>query len=1070
MIGRVDRYALLAKLGEGGFGAVYRARDEVAEIEVALKLLPALVVHHPEEFGRIKENFRLVAKLRHPNIANVMHLHDVSAVDAIVTEVMGVRAGDRLIVMDYVRGVTLSGWRQQHAEGCVSLPVALPILEQLAAALDYAHSQRIIHRDIKPANVIVGADGQVRILDFGLAAEIRSSLSRVSFSPDDRAGTPAYMAPEQWTGKGQDGRADQYGLAVLAYELLSGKVPFASAFEAANQLAMYCAVRSEVPEEIPELGAARNAVLRRGLAKDPAERFPCCADFVQALGRPDVHESASAVVVPEGAQRDRREAPKVRGQASSMSRVLLALALLLAVILLGIPAAYLRLQALLEAREEPVAEGTAREVRREEVMAQIREARNAASKGQSTAALALVRRALDLDPGNGEALALRAEILLHLGLDVIVPLRSEAQLRLRRLRELDRGQGIGERVDTTASLFEAANLLCEAKDYELALAKYEQFLQEYDRLEALESLRQAALRESSSALEARDGAAEAAEDGVGGEVFAGAEQLAGSARKAFDQGDFEGAAKMWVAACAQFAKAGYFAMGIRAVQEARDAYDAALGAVDRDVLAVHGGEMWTFVSRAVMEAERLGTEGKWYEAAASWGRATEALPGAYAEACAARDRAATAGGAGADALKKVRLASALAEAEAARTQENWEGVLRAANTALEAAPESERAKALRTEAERALTPRLTVHCRVGDEDVAGARVLLDGVLLEERTPLTLSLNRTQEHIVRVVLSPGAGGRRYAPFRTVFRADAAGSHELRAPLTERPLPPDVVPAPGTDSAWGTDVSGNRMEVRELQRLTAIGYALPVAVSSRWSGIPFRLIAPMDRAGGRPRLPADAPAKRPGEGQEGIAAVTATFPFYASVSEVTREQWWAVMGDGAAPGSGVEQVQLPVVEVTRGEAEEFCRRLCLLEGVPAGTYRLPALYEWRTLAQGLEGEQALPTDGPGDALARLAWYLGNSDGSRRPVGGRQANGWGLQDVLGNVWEWCGAADTAGQGAAGDGTALEEAFACGGAWSSPAEECHAGFVRREAPGTKSDDIGFRLIRILPGSLVIE
>ena len=154
---------------------------------------------------------------------------------------------------------------------------------------------------------------RVRILDFGLAAEIRSSLSRVSNEKGDVSGTRPYMAPEQWRGKKQDGRTDQYALACMLYELLSGDPPFAGAFETGDEAIMRSVVLNEAPDPVEGLSPAANAALLRALSKDPKERFPTCAAFVSALEGRDGSTSrppdgrAVGASLPETARGEGRE-------------------------------------------------------------------------------------------------------------------------------------------------------------------------------------------------------------------------------------------------------------------------------------------------------------------------------------------------------------------------------------------------------------------------------------------------------------------------------------------------------------------------------------------------------------------------------------------------------------------------------------------------------------------------------------------------------------------------------------------------------------------------------------------
>ena len=302
-LGRIDQYELVRELGGGGFGTVYLARDTVAGIEVAVKGLPPIIRNNAEELERIRANFAFVSRLHHPYIAAALVLHparEVSYIDPSVRQKLRVDPGDTLMVMEYAPGVTLSQWRRQFPAGKVPLEPALQLVWQIAQALDYAHGQHIIHRDIKPSNIMVETmpDGEVtaRLLDFGLAAEIRSSMGRVSREIHDTSGTRPYMAPEQWSGRKQGPATDQYALAVLLCELLTGEVPFASVFETGDPVVMMTAVCNrevELPESCP-----RQAALRRALAKEPSQRFASCMEFIETAAKSGSIQIANTGVVP----------------------------------------------------------------------------------------------------------------------------------------------------------------------------------------------------------------------------------------------------------------------------------------------------------------------------------------------------------------------------------------------------------------------------------------------------------------------------------------------------------------------------------------------------------------------------------------------------------------------------------------------------------------------------------------------------------------------------------------------------------------------------------------------------
>ena len=289
-LGRIDQYELIRELGGGGFGCVYLARDTVAGIEVAVKGLPPLVRLNKEELENVRKNFALVSRLHHPNIAAALHLQKVEKAfydDKADAEKLRVFGGDTLVVMQYAPGVTLSQWRKQFPDGKVPLDKAIEITRQIASALDYAHKEKILHRDIKPANVMIetAADGSLtaRVLDFGLAAEIRSSMSRVSQSITDTSGTRPYMAPEQWLGREQGKETDLYALAVLFNELVTGKVPFASVFDTGDPVLMMNVVGREEPEISTDLPKTIRLALTKALSKKREDRFASCIEFVDAL-------------------------------------------------------------------------------------------------------------------------------------------------------------------------------------------------------------------------------------------------------------------------------------------------------------------------------------------------------------------------------------------------------------------------------------------------------------------------------------------------------------------------------------------------------------------------------------------------------------------------------------------------------------------------------------------------------------------------------------------------------------------------------------------------------------------
>ena len=209
MIGKtLSHYKILEKIGQGGMGEVYRAKDTNLGREVAIKVLPAQFTKDPQRLARFEREAKLLASLNHPNIAAIYGL--------------GEAEGIRFLSLELVEGETLA---ERVAKGPVPVKEALEVCRQIAEGVEAAHEKGVIHRDLKPANVKITPEGKVKILDFGLAKALEEEvpLADISQSPTlteemTRAGvilgTAAYMSPEQAEGKTVDKRADVWPLGV----------------------------------------------------------------------------------------------------------------------------------------------------------------------------------------------------------------------------------------------------------------------------------------------------------------------------------------------------------------------------------------------------------------------------------------------------------------------------------------------------------------------------------------------------------------------------------------------------------------------------------------------------------------------------------------------------------------------------------------------------------------------------------------------------------------------------------------------------------------------------------------
>lgn len=273
----LGKFTLLERLGRGGMGEIWKARDSVGDRDVVIKVLPPELSGSPQELARVKDSFRKMHDLNHEYICPTYDLGNDPQIGY-------------FLVMQYLKARTLVAYRQAvvNAFGEFSFKAVMSVLDKLAAALDYSHEHKVIHRDIKPENIMVSPTGkELWLIDFGLAAEIHSSMQRVSNLQMDRSGTYPYMAPEQWKGQLQDARTDQYALAVVAYELLADRLPF----EAPDTHVLRQCVLNEPPAPIQDQNDRVNSVLAKALAKEREQRFDSCSKFVAALS--DVSQAKS---------------------------------------------------------------------------------------------------------------------------------------------------------------------------------------------------------------------------------------------------------------------------------------------------------------------------------------------------------------------------------------------------------------------------------------------------------------------------------------------------------------------------------------------------------------------------------------------------------------------------------------------------------------------------------------------------------------------------------------------------------------------------------------------------------
>ena len=259
----LGHYVIIEEIGRGGMATVYRARQESLRRDVAIKVLPDFFATDEQFRERFAREAATIGRLRHPNIVTVFDFGEEDGTPYIVTEL--------------VAGKPLAS----RITGAIPLDEVLGILRPLASAIDYAHGHEVLHRDLKPSNVILDADGSPVLTDFGLSRIVGSMppLTRTGLP----IGTPEYMAPELSSGGPASPGADRYALAVMAFEMLTGQLPYRAEAPLAVLFAHINAPTPKVSERRPGTSAAIDEVLLKALDKDPEQRYISAGTFVEAL-------------------------------------------------------------------------------------------------------------------------------------------------------------------------------------------------------------------------------------------------------------------------------------------------------------------------------------------------------------------------------------------------------------------------------------------------------------------------------------------------------------------------------------------------------------------------------------------------------------------------------------------------------------------------------------------------------------------------------------------------------------------------------------------------------------------
>ena len=556
------RYRIVKRLGVGGMGEVFQALDaELNDMPVAIKVLPPILAGNTRSIERLRTEAAISLKLTHPNICR---LHTFRTEGEL-----------KFLVMEFIAGHTLEEMLD-GATGRRLTPEKLqPIARDVAEALDCAHGQdpSILHRDIKPSNVMATPAGVGKVLDFGIARELKDSMTRMTGK--DTSGTLLYMSPEQFTGGIPTAASDIYSFAAMIYECLSGHPPFWQG-SIGHQLL------NQRPGTIPDVPDYMNTAIQLGLAKGPAERPKSAAELVTML-------EGKAAPLPEKVA----DAQSSKGAQISVEQV-----------------AYGRAGAAPRARPK----------------------RRRALKAFVTFLLLVAAVA-----GVGYWRQWWPQSVLQLvglsrsGGPIAPPVtpvelgavKAKADKAWQRVRGMDLGDAGAKQLNAIPILRDEVVVCAGNGQYAQAKSIYEDIIARCDQLVDMDRQKRlvAALQEAVEKSR-KAGADEKAEE-FAPSSWSRAETAAAAARSAFERAEFADAQRLWQNAEEQYRQARDDAIGAKAVAAAKDEYNAELAKVDEEKLKQFGGEQWQGVQDKVDAAARAGRS--WSSAAAYWNEATKLI-------------------------------------------------------------------------------------------------------------------------------------------------------------------------------------------------------------------------------------------------------------------------------------------------------------------------------------------------------------------------------------------------------------------------------------------------------------